>query len=157
MSITSDKGNSLYSGSKEGVGCVYVSVHDTTLNPSTCINNAAKLLCVMSTSMGTNESACPFYLVGLDTYGGGNHSHNHVQNQLTLFSVFLLGNMYKLNVTYRCPGLSFLKISMRALDLLNIGLSVLALKSSFQVGYELLMGEVIGKASSMKLLRAAVK
>ena len=41
--------------------------------------------------------------------------------------------------------------------LLNISLSGLALKSNVQVGDELFMDEVIGKASSMKTVRAAVQ
>ena len=65
MKITNDAGDSLYSGGEEVGGCVCVYVHDATFDPSTDINHAASLLCVMSTSIGTNESSCPFYLIGL--------------------------------------------------------------------------------------------
>ena len=134
-----------------------MSVHDTTLNPSTGINNAVNLLRLMRTIRGTNESSCPFYLVGLDIDGGGDHNHKHIQNQLNLFGLFLLGNTYNLNMTCGCPVLYFLNTAKRAMALLNIGLSSLVLKSCVQVGYEFLMDEVIGKASSIKLVREAVK
>ena len=54
MNIKSDAGGYLYSGSEEGGGCVYVNVHDNTFYPSTGIKNAANLLYVMRTSIGTN-------------------------------------------------------------------------------------------------------
>ena len=60
------------------MGRLYVSVHDATFYPSNSIKHAVNLLCVMRTSIGTNESLCPFYLVGLETYGGGNHNHKHI-------------------------------------------------------------------------------
>ena len=65
MNITSDAGDSIYSGGEEGGGYVCVSFHDATFDPSTSIKNAVNLLRVMSNSIGTNESSCPFYLVGL--------------------------------------------------------------------------------------------
>ena len=43
------------------------------------------------------------------------------------------------------------------MDFMNIGISGFALKSNFQVGYKLLMDEVIGKASSMKSVRQYVQ
>ena len=48
---------------------MYVSVHDATFYPSTGINNATNLLCLMRNSIGTNESPYPFYLVILDKDG----------------------------------------------------------------------------------------
>ena len=156
MNITSDAGDSICIVDKEEVGCVYVSVHYTTFDPSTGINNSANLLRVMRTRIGTNESSCPFHLVGLKTDGGGDHNYKHVQNQLALFVLFLLGNTDKLNMTHGCPGIYFLNTAERAMDFLNIGLSVFDLKSNVQVGNEFLMDEVIGKASLMKSSRAAV-
>ena len=87
-----------------------------------------------------------FYLVGLETDSGGNHNHKHVRNQLSLFGLFLLGNMDKLNVTHGWPSISFLNAAERAMDFLNIGISGLALKSNVQVGNQLLTDEVIGNA-----------
>ena len=65
MNITSDTGYFLYSCGEEVGGSVYVSFHDAIFDPSNGIKHAANSLCVMSTSIGTNESSCPFYLVGL--------------------------------------------------------------------------------------------
>ena len=157
MNIKSDAGDSIYSGNEEGGGCVYVSVHDSIFDPSTSINHTTNLLPVMRTSIGTNESPCPFYLDGLETDGGGDHNHKHVQNQLTLFSLFLVGNTDKLNVTCVCSGLYFINTAERAMDFLDIGLSGLALKYNVQVGNEFLMDEFIGKASLMKSARVAVQ
>ena len=60
-------------------------------------------------------------------------------------------------MTRGCPGLSFINSANRAMALLNIGISDLALKSNVQVGNKLFMDEVIGKALSMKSARAAVQ
>ena len=87
----------------------------------------------MRTSIDTNESLFPLYLVGLEIDGGSDHNHKHVRNQLALFGLFILRNMDKLNVTRGYPGLSFLNTSERAMDFLNIGLSGFALKSNVQV------------------------
>ena len=77
----------------------------------------------MRNSIGTNLSSCTFYLVGLETDGGGNHNHKHVRNQLALFGLFLLGDMEKLNVTRSLPGIYFLNTAERDIALFNIGLS----------------------------------
>ena len=55
MNITSDAGDSIYSGDEEGGGCLYVSVHDAILYTSTGIKYAVNLLHVMRTIIGTNE------------------------------------------------------------------------------------------------------
>ena len=123
-----------------------MSVHVATFDPPTGTNHATKLFCVMRTSIGTNESSCTLYLVGLETDGGGNNYHKHVQNQIALFSLFILGNMDKLKVTRVCPGVSFLNTSERAMALLNIDLSGLVFKSNVRVVNELFMDEVIGKS-----------
>ena len=44
---------------------MYVSVKNATFDPSTGIKHAANLFPVTRTSIDTNESLCPFYLVGL--------------------------------------------------------------------------------------------
>ena len=87
---------------------MYVYFRYDKFDPSTFINHAANILCVMRTSIGTNESSCPFYLVVLEIDDDCNHNHKHVLNKLALFSRILLGNMYKLNVTRGFPGISFL-------------------------------------------------
>ena len=69
-------------------------------------------------------------MVVLDIYGGGDHNHKHVLNQLTLIGIFLLGNMDKLNVTRVCPVISFLNTAKRDIDFLNIVISGLPLKSN---------------------------
>ena len=73
------------------------------------------------------------------------------------FGLFFKRYMDKLNVTCGYPGLSFINTAKRAMDLLNIGIYGLAPKSNIQVGNEFLMDEVIGKASSIKLVRESVK
>ena len=89
-------------------------------------------------------------MVGLETDGDGDHKQKHVQNQIALFGLFILGNMDKINMIRVCPGIYFLNTAERAMDFMNIGLYGLMLKSNVQVGYELLMDEVIGRASLMK-------
>ena len=93
MNITGNTGGSLYSNGNEGGGRLYVSVHDATFDLSTCIKHTTNLLRVMRNIIGTNESLCTFYFVGLETDGGGNHNHKHVRNQIALFGVFILGDM----------------------------------------------------------------
>ena len=119
---------------EEGVGRVYVSVHNATFDPSTSIKHAANLLRVMRTSICTNESLCPFYLVVLETDGSGNNNHKHVINNLALFDLFILGNMDKINMTHRCPIIYFLDTTERAMDFLNIGISVIELNYNVRVG-----------------------
>ena len=134
-----------------------MSVHDDTFDPSTGIKHAVNLLCLMRTIIGTNEPPCPSYLVVPDTNGGGDHNHKHVRNQISLFSLFILGNMENRNVTCGCPGFYFPNTSERAMALLNIVLSGLVLKSNFQVGDKLLVDEVIDKAPSIKSVGSAVQ
>lgn len=93
MNMRSDAGDSLCSGGEEGGGCVYVSIQDTTFDPSTGIKHAANLLCAMRNSIGTNESSCPFYLIGLETDGSSDHNHKDVRNQLALSGLFILGKL----------------------------------------------------------------
>ena len=128
---------------------MYVSFRYDTFDPSTAIKHAANILCAMRTSIGTNESSFPFYLVGLETDDGGDHNHNHVLNKLPLFGRNILGNMYKLNVTRGFPGISFLDTSEGGMALLNIGISGLSLNSNVQVCNKFLMYEVIGKTLLM--------
>ena len=104
MNIESDTGDSLYSGGEEGGGCLYVSVYDDKFDPSAGTKHATNIFRVTSTSIDTNESSCPFYLVGLETDGGGD---KHVQNNIALFGPFILVNMDKLNVTRVCPVIYF--------------------------------------------------
>ena len=134
-----------------------MSFHNKTFDPSTVINHAANMLCVIRTSIGTNESSCPFYLVGLETDDGSDRNHKHVINKLALFGLFLLENMYNLNKTRGFPGISFLNTAEGGMALLNIGISGLSLKSNVQVGNKFLMDEVIGKALLMKSMREAMQ
>ena len=77
------------------------------------------------------------------------------QTSSPFFGLFFKRYMDKLNVTCGYPGLSFINTAKRAMDLLNIGIYGLAPKSNIQVGNELLMDEVIVKASEMKSVRVA--
>ena len=108
MNITSDVGDSIYID-VDGRGCrVYVSVHSYTFEPSTGIKNATNCLYVMVTSIDTNESLYPVYLVIFETDGGGDHNHKHVRNQIDLFGLFLSENMDNINMTRGCPGIYFI-------------------------------------------------
>ena len=49
VNITCDARDYLYSGGEEGGGCVYVSVHNSTFDPSTGINHATNILHAMMT------------------------------------------------------------------------------------------------------------
>ena len=157
MNITSDAGDSHHNGGEKGGGFVYVSAHNYIFYPSTVTKQATNLSCVMRTRIGTNESSFTFYLVGLEIDGGSDHNHNHVRNQIALFGLFSLGHMDKLNVTCVCSGISFLDTAERDMNFLNLGIYSLVLKSNVQVGDELLIDEVIVKASLMKSVRAAVQ
>ena len=84
-------------------------------------------------------------MVGPETDGGGNHNHRNVRNQLSLFSLFILGDTDKLNVTCGHPCIYFINTPNRAVAFMNIGISDLVLKSNVQVVHELFMDEVIGK------------
>ena len=145
MNITSNAGDYFYIGSEEGGGYVYLYVHNATFDLSIGIKHATNLLPMMSTNIGTNESSYKFYFVGLDIDGVSNHNHKHARNQITLFSLFILGNMDKLNVRHERPGLSFLNTAEITMDFLNIGLSGIVLKSNVQVGNGLFMDEVVVK------------
>ena len=76
-----------------------MSIYGAKFDPSTGIKHATNLFRVVRTSTGTNESSFTLCLVGLDTDGGGDHNHKHVQNQLALFGLSVLRNMDKINVT----------------------------------------------------------
>ena len=123
-----------------------MSIHNAIFDLSAGIKHAAKLFHVMRTRIYTNESPCPFYLVGLDTDGGGNHNHYHGRNQLSISGLFLLGNMDNLNVKRGCLGLYFINTSKRDMPLLTIDIYGLVLKSNVQLGDEFFMDKVIGKA-----------
>ena len=90
MNITRDAGDSLHRGGEEGGGYMYVSVHNSIFAPSTGTKHTTNIFRVMRTIIGTNESSFPFYLVGLETYFGGDHSHNHFLNQIALSGLFIL-------------------------------------------------------------------
>ena len=47
----------------------------------------------------------------------------HLANQISLFELFLVGNMDKLVAASVCPGLSYLNTVKQAMAILNIGLS----------------------------------
>ena len=77
MNITSYAWGYIYSDGGEGGWCVYVAIQYATFDPSSGINHSAKLLHVMRTSIDTNESLFPLYLVGLEIDGGSDHNHKH--------------------------------------------------------------------------------
>ena len=60
-------------------------------------------------------------------------------------------------MTHGFPGISFLNTANRAMALLNIGISLLEFNYDVHLVHEFLMDEVIGNASSMKSVGAAVQ
>ena len=69
-----------------------------------------------------------------------------------MFALFLVGNMYKLLATRGCPGFSCLNTAERAIAILNIGLSGLAL-SIYPNTEELLLSEFLKGSMSIKSVR----
>ena len=96
-------------------------------------------------------------MVGLETDGNIDHTKKNVLNKISLFCLFLLGNMDKLNMTLGFPGLYFINTSEGGMALLNISIYGLALKSNVQVGKEFLMDEITRKTLSVKSTRASVQ
>ena len=66
-------------------------------------------------------------MVLIEQYGGPDHNFTFLANQLTFLGISLVGNMYKLNSTRGCPGLSCLDMVEITMYLLNYVLASLAL------------------------------
>ena len=134
MNLTDTPGESLFSGSEDGNGRIYVSVHDSTMDYSTGLKHVPNIYIIMRYKsemstlgliIGRGQPTPYFFLVGCD--GGPDHNLGHLANYISLFALFLVGNMYKLVATHSFPVLSYMSTSKRAMDILNIELSGLAL------------------------------
>ena len=62
------------------------------------------------------------YLLLAECDGRPDHNLFHLENQISCFELFIVGNMEKLVETRGCTGLSYLKTAERAMDILNIEL-----------------------------------
>ena len=162
MDITETVGELLYSGGPNGLDSILVSVHNKTTDPSTGlkhIKNAYEVLIklsIKSRSAPDDQFDQPLpYRVHFDTYCGTYRRATLFSNQIVYLSLFLIGNMNTLVETCSCPGIFYLNTCERAMSLLNIGLSSLAL--SLDIGEdEWLMIEVLSVAMSMKAVRNAI-
>ncbi len=74
---------------------------------------------------------------------------------MALFGLFLICNVDKMTATRCCPGLSFLNIVERAMSLVNMGISSLALAIDPDAD-KFLVEEVIKGMSSMKNVRDSI-
>ena len=162
MNLTETPGESLFSGGKDGNGKIYVSLHDATMDHSTGFKHVANLYRIMRDEaekatqglFGGEAKPTPYYVL-VECDGGPDHNLRHVGNQVSLFSLFLVGNMDKLVATRGCPGLSYLNSAERAMAILAIGVSSCALSIDPRTE-EWLMLEVLHGAMSMKAVRNAV-
>ena len=84
------------------------------------------------------------------------HNLTFLSNQLALLGLFLVCPMDKLTVVRGCPNLSYLNTCERAMSLLNIGLSALALRMDPNTD-DWLLEEVLAGSSSMKAVRKAIE
>ena len=134
MIMTETAGESLYSGGPNGLGRIFVSVHNETTNPSTGFKHIANSYEVLINLSRKSRSApddqlvqpLPYY-VYFETDGDTYHRAMLFSNQISYLGLFMIGNMDTLVTTRGCPGLSDLNTCRRAMSLLNIGLSSLAL------------------------------
>ena len=147
LNIGRDPSESLLSGGLEGFGEITVSLHDAIFNPSTSRHHAASMVGYIrekakSTAEEIKKNALPGevieitgefiktcmpFVVLLETDGGPDHNIKFLRNVLSLFAVFLVGNMDKLVAVRGCPGHSYLNTVERCMSILNLGLANLAL------------------------------
>ena len=146
LNIGEDPGESLFSGGENGQGEITVSLHDSIFNPSTsrhhavlmlgCLREKVQLVAENTTYVDnaaeiTEEvvNKCMPYMVFLETSGGPDHNIKHWRNVLSLFTIFLVGNINKdkLCAAYGCPGHSYLNTVERCMSILNLGLTNLSL------------------------------
>ena len=67
------------------------------------------------------------YVVFLETDGGPDHNIKHWRNVVSLFAIFLVGNMDKFCVGCGCPRHFYLNIVERCMSILNLGPTNLSL------------------------------
>ena len=110
------------------MGHTFMSLHYETFNPSSGYNHAAcfhqfLLYLANSRDCGVDTSMEDFksltFMLLIELYGGPDHKLTFLDNQLSFIGLFLVGNMYKLNVTRGCPGISHLNTADIPMSLLN--------------------------------------
>ena len=119
MNITETAGEYLYSGGPNGLGRIFVSVHNSTTDPSTGLKNIAnayKVLINLSReprSTPDEQFVQPLpYHVHFETDGGTDHRATIFQTRLHIL-VFFIGNMDTLVETRSCPGILYLNTCKR--------------------------------------------
>ena len=163
MNISNNPGDSLYSGGPDGHGRGYVTTHNATLDPSSGLKHIAHFYQYML-HVAREQSAVEDieqlrkelpYVVLIETDGGPDHNLTFLKNILSLFGLFLVGNMDKLTATRCCSGLSFMNVAERLMSLLTLGMSGLSLMMDPNAD-SFLMEDVIGNISSMKGVRDSI-
>ena len=96
------------------------------------------------------------YFVLVECDRGHGHNPVHLKNHISMFVLFLVGNMYKLVATRGCLGFSYLNTSERGMDIINIVLSGLAL-SIYPNTEEWFLSKVLKGAMSMKSVRNSIE
>ena len=159
MNLTETPGEYLFSGGEYGNGQIYVSVHDATMYRSIGLKHVANFCIIVrdKAEMATlgliagGVQPNPYFAI-VECDGGPDQNLGHLSNQISIFALFLVGNMYKLVAISSFPGLSDMNTSERAMAVLNIGLSGLVLSIDPNTE-ELLLSEVFKCAMSMKSVR----
>ena len=137
-------------------------VHDATMDHSTGLKHVKNLYRIMRDKAkmatlgliaGGGQPTPYFVLVECDE--GPDHNLCHLANQISLFALFLVGNMDMFLATRDCPGLSYLNTAERAMAILNIGLSGLSLSIDSNIE-EWLFSEILKGALSIKAVRNAI-
>ena len=120
--------DSLYIGGPDGRGCTFVLLYDATFDPSLVYKHFAHfhqflLYLAHSRDRGVDTSIEDVesleYMLLFECNGGLDHNLTFLANQLSFLGIFLVGNMYDINATCRCPGLSYLNMAERPISLLN--------------------------------------
>ena len=140
-----------------------MSVHNAKTNRSAGIKHVVNIYIIMRDKseistlafIAVGERPTP-YLLLVKCYGGPDHNLSHLENHISVFALILFINIDKLVATHSCPGLSYLKTMERAMAILNIGLSVLALSVDPNTE-KWLMYKVLKVAISTKEVRDDIK
>ena len=162
MNVGESENESMYSGGENGHGRTQVPLHDATLEKSTgfkhmahlfqAINERSKQNCVECEGDDDNWTDYIPYVVMNETDGGPDHNIQFLSNKLACVAFFLMTPIDRLLMIRGCPGLSRRNVVERAMSLLNIGLSGLALNIE-RINLPRIFIKMLEKCNSMKKVR----
>ena len=162
MNVGESENESMYSGGENGHGRTQVALHDATLEKSTgfkhmahlfqAINERSKQNCVECEGDDDNWTDYIPYVVMNETDGGPDHNIQFLSNKLACVAFFLMTPIDRLLMIRGCPGLSRRNVVERAMSLLNIGLSGLALNIE-RINLPRIFIKMLEKCNSMKKVR----